>query len=125
MAPLSICSKKTASILAGAAVLALTLGLAAWLTPAQAAPIMASALNAHASAVESVGYYRYRRRHYPPVLPYYYNPGRPGGWSSYFGFVPYARGNYEIQALQRQFPEANYPPSMRYWNPKEFPPVGD
>jgi hypothetical protein len=123
MAPLSICSRKTASLLAGAAIMALGLGLAAWPAPARAAPMAASPLDVHASPVEPVRYYR--RRYYPPVLPYYYNPGRPGGWSTYFGFVPYARGNYEIQALQRQYPEANYPPSMRYWNPKEFPPVGD
>ncbi len=122
MAPLSFCSKKTASVLAGTAVIALGLGLVG-LAPVNAAPMVASAPKAQASVVELVRYYG--RRHYPPVLPYYYNPGPRGGWSSYFGFVPYARGNYEIQALQRQFPEANYPPSMRYWNPKEFPPVRD
>ena len=41
----------------------------------------------------------------------------------YFGFVPYQKGDYETQALQRQFPEANYPPSMRYWTPKSGSPI--
>ena len=63
------------------------------------------------------------RRGRPPIYPYYYSPGRPGGTDFYFGFVPYHKGNYEIQALQRQFPEANYPPSMRYWTPKSGSPI--
>jgi hypothetical protein len=58
------------------------------------------------------------KRGRPPIYPYYYSPGRPGGYSFYFGFVPYQKGDYETQALQRQFPEMNYPPSMRYWTPK-------
>ncbi|MGA9604858.1 MAG: hypothetical protein WBQ82_12165 [Methyloceanibacter sp.] len=58
------------------------------------------------------------KRGRPPIYPYYYSPGRPGGYSFYFGFVPYQKGDYETQALQRQFPQMNYPPSMRYWTPK-------
>ena len=57
----------------------------------------------------------------PPVYPYYYNPGRKGGRSFYFGFVPYEKGNYEIQALQRRFPQANYPPSMRAPSIRPYP----
>ena len=32
-------------------------------------------------------------------------PGGPGprGWSSYFGFVPYTKGEIENQAIQRNF----------------------
>ncbi len=124
MAHLLSCPKKLASVLVGTALLAFGFWQFTWLEPASATPVVTAELgsHSHASSVESIRYYR---RHYPPVYPYYYNPGRPGGWSSYFGFVPYARGNYEIQALQREYPEANYPPSMRYWNPKQFPPVGD
>ena len=83
-----------------AAVGAIVLGLVAlgWSAPASAGPIF--------------------KRGRPPIYPYYYSPGRPGGYSFYFGFVPYAKGDYETQALQRQFPEMNYPPSMRYWTPK-------
>ena len=63
------------------------------------------------------------KRGRPPIYPYYYSPGRPGGTDFYFGFVPYQKGDYETQALQRQFPEANYPPSMRYWTPKSGSPI--
>ena len=41
-----------------------------------------------------------------------------GGWSTYFGFVPYAKGDFETQALQRVYPQLNYPPSMRAWTPQ-------
>ena len=55
----------------------------------------------------------------PPIYPYYYAPRRgPGGWSFYFGPVPYEKGDYETQALQRLYPQLNYPPSMRYWTPQ-------
>ncbi len=63
------------------------------------------------------------KRGRPPIYPYYYSPGRPGGTDFYFGFVPYVKGDYETQALQRQFPEMNYPPSMRYWNPNRGSPI--
>jgi hypothetical protein len=93
-----------------------TLVLGSWLVisaePASAMPMPALQAS-HASVVEPAGAY-WRRRHYPPVYPYYYSPGRPGGWSFYFGFVPYARGNYEIQALQREYPQTNWPPSLTY-----------
>jgi hypothetical protein len=115
MAPLSSRSKKTASLVVGAAAIALGLSLFAGLKPASAAPAFAPQFGKHASMVEPVRKYRRGR---PPVYPYAYNPGRPGGWSTYFGFVPYARGDYEVQALQRAYPETNWPPSMRYWTPK-------
>lgn len=52
-----------------------------------------------------------------PRYPYVYTR-RPGGWSTYFGFVPYAWGDIETQALQRVYPQSNYPPSMRAWTPQ-------
>src|SRR5262249_39430867 len=58
------------------------------------------------------------RRGRPPVYPYYYSPGWPGGYSFYFGFVPYEKGDYETQAIQRAFPQLNYPRSMCYWTPQ-------
>lgn len=85
-----------ARVLAAAIVLSIAVGGS--LAPASAEPIF--------------------RRGRPPIYPYYYSPGRPGGYSFYFGFVPYQKGDYETQALQRQFPQMNYPPSMRYWTPK-------
>jgi hypothetical protein len=115
MAHLLSRSRKMAPVLAGTAAIGLGLWLVPGLAPASAAPAFTAALGVHVASVEPVRFYR---RHYPPVYPYYYNPGRPGGTSVYFGFMPYARGNYEIQALQRQFPETNWPPSMRYWTPQ-------
>jgi hypothetical protein len=115
MAHLLSCSKKKASVIVGAAVIALGLWQFKCVEPASAAPAVLSGLGGPASSVESVRYYRRGR---PPVYPYVYNPGRPGGWSFYFGFVPYARGDYEVQALQRFYPQTNWPPSMRYWTPR-------
>jgi hypothetical protein len=102
-------SKKTALLLSGAAAIALGM------TPASAAPFAAGLTN-HAPLVEQAQMFQRGR---PPIYPYVYTPPRrPGGWSTYFGFVPYAKGDYEIQALQRRYPQTNWPPSMRYWTPQ-------
>ncbi|MGZ5917586.1 MAG: hypothetical protein ACXWJ4_09735 [Methyloceanibacter sp.] len=90
-------------MLASAGAIVLGLAVLGWPAPASAEPIF--------------------KRGRPPIYPYYYSPGRPGGYSFYFGFVPYQKGDYETQALQRQFPEMNYPPSMRYWTPKSGSPI--
>ena len=70
---------------------------------------------------------RIYRRGRTPIYPYYYNPGRPGGYSFYFGFVPYAPGNIENQALQRQFypQDTEWPPGLYGgprpgWGPKRW-----
>ncbi len=62
-----------ARVLAAAIVLSIAVGGS--LAPASAEPIF--------------------RRGRPPIYPYYYSPGRPGGYSFYFGFVPYQKGDYE------------------------------
>jgi hypothetical protein len=82
---------------------------------AQAAPYFALT-GSQASLVEPARIYRRGR---PPIYPYYYNPGRPGGYSFYFGFVPYAPGNIENQALQRGFYPQNteWPPGL-YGGPR-------
>ena len=69
-------------------------------TTAQAMPLLALEKGTEASMVEPARIYRRGR---PPIYPYYYYPGHPGGYSFYFGFVPYAPGNIENQALQRGF----------------------
>jgi hypothetical protein len=105
-------SRKTAALFAGAAAVALCLGSA----PVSAAPPAASKLAGPTPRVEPAQVFRRGR---PPIYPYYYAPPRrPGGWSFYFGPVPYAKGDYETQALQRVYPQLNYPPSMRYWTPQ-------
>ncbi len=104
-------SIKTAVVLSAAAAIALALG-----APASAAPLSASKLASPAPIVEPAQIFKRGR---PPVYPYYYAPARrPGGWSFYFGPVPYAKGDYEVQALQRLYPQTNWPPSMRYWTPQ-------
>jgi hypothetical protein len=104
-------SRKIAALFAGAAAIALALG-----APASAAPLAATGLAAPAPIVEPAQIFKRGR---PPIYPYYYAPPRrPGGWSFYFGPVPYAKGDYETQALQRVYPQLNYPPSMRAWTPQ-------
>lgn len=111
---------KLASSLAGTVALAVTFCLP--IGPARAAPLPAQALTAAGSEVTQARIYRRGR---PPIYPYYYNPGRPGGYSFYFGFVPYAKGNIENQAIQRgQYPQdIEWPPGLYGgphpgWGPK-------
>jgi hypothetical protein len=108
--------------LAGSA--ALVLGLAAVSETARAMPLVTAGSQAHTSIVEPARIYRRGRT---PIYPYYYNPGRPGGYSFYFGFVPYAPGNVENQALQRGFYPQNteWPPGLYGgpqpgWGPKRW-----
>jgi hypothetical protein len=105
-------SRKTAALLSGAAAIALGFGMA----PASAVPLAAPGLASPTPIVEPAQVFKRGR---PPIYPYYYAPARrPGGWSFYFGPVPYAKGDYETQALQRVYPQLNYPPSMRAWTPQ-------
>lgn len=97
-----------------ACALALCLGTVAngGLRPALAAPLGEAQAAERAGQAELARCCRYRSN--PPVYPYWYRPPtRPGGYSFYFGFVPYNRGDYESQAIQRLYPESNWPPSMR------------
>ena len=82
---------------------------------AGAAPGLVSGV-ASASQVTPARIYRRGRT---PIYPYYYNPGRAGGYSFYFGFVPYAPGNIENQAIQRsQYPQnIEWPPGL-YGGPR-------
>ena len=107
-------SATTLGRIATPAALLLSLWVVTGPEPAGAAPAFVSAPS-DAAVLEQA---RIFRRGRPPIYPYYYSPGRPGGYSFYFGFVPYEKGDYETQAIQRMFPEANYPPSMRYWTPR-------
>jgi hypothetical protein len=115
-------AKRLAFALAGSA--ALVLALAAASETARAMPLVTAGPQAHTSIVEGARIYRRGRT---PIYPYYYNPGRPGGYSFYFGFVPYAPGNIENQALQRQFYPQNteWPPGLYGgpqpgWGPKRW-----
>lgn len=113
-----------AKTLALAASAAFVLGLAAASEQAHAVPLLTASPGAQTSIVEPARVYRRERT---PIYPYYYNPGRPGGYSFYFGFVPYAPGDIENQALQRQFYPQNteWPPGLYGgpqpgWGPKRW-----
>ena len=102
---------RTIAVLLGTAA-AIALSLAT--SPANAAPV--AGLASPEPIVVPAQIYRRGR---PPIYPYYSVPRRgPRGWSFYFGPVPYAKGDFETQALQRVYPQLNYPPSMRYWTPQ-------
>ena len=105
-------SRKTAALLSGAAAIALGLGIA----PASAAPLTASGSPPPAPWSSQPRSSSAAGRRSIPITTR--RPRRPGGWSFYFGPVPYAKGDYETQALQRVYPQLNYPPSMRYWTPQ-------
>jgi hypothetical protein len=79
---------------------------------ASAAPIGPTELSSPAPLVEPAQVFKRGR---PPIYPYYYRPGPPGGWDLYLGFVPYAKGDYENQAIQRQFyPQDSWPHNLTY-----------
>lgn len=111
---------RLAAVLAAIGAVALGLLLSAGSEPALATPGF-TGLASQASPVTQVRIYRRGRT---PIYPYYYNPGRPGGYSFFFGFVPYAPGDIENQALQRgQYPQnIEWPPGVRGprpgWGPK-------
>ena len=111
---------KLAASLAGTAAMVVGLGLATGSKTADAAPGFVSGVAA-ASQVTPARIYRRGRT---PIYPYYYNPGRPGGYSFYFGFVPYSKGNVENQAIQRSLYPQNieWPPDVPGphpgWGPK-------
>jgi hypothetical protein len=117
-------AKRLAAVLSATGAVALGLLLCAGSGKAQAAPGFAAGLPNHASSVTQARIYRRGR---PPIYPYYYNPGRRGGYSFYFGFVPYAPGNIENQAIQRgQYPQnIEWPPGLYGgprpgWGPKAW-----
>lgn len=102
----------TASVVAGFFLILTPTG-----NEARAAPPYAQALGIEASPITRARIYRRGRT---PIYPYYYNPGHPGGYSFYFGFVPYAKGDIENQALQRGFypQDIEWPQSMRAYGPR-------
>lgn len=102
-------SKKTASGVVGVVAILFYFWLLTWTAPIHAAPGFVAG---HPSATSQVEPARIYRRGRTPVYPYAYNPPGPRGWSSYYGFVPYSKGNIENQALQRQFyPQNTWPHS--------------
>ncbi|HUU67809.1 MAG TPA: hypothetical protein VMW57_11115 [Methyloceanibacter sp.] len=107
-------SKKTLCGFMGVTAILFYIWLLTWAGPLHAAPGVVAVPQGHASQVEQAKIFQRGRT---PRYPYAAGVG-PRGRQYYFGFVPYEKGNIEIQALQRMYPEANYPPGMRYWTPE-------
>jgi hypothetical protein len=102
-------SKKTASGVAGVVAILFYFWLLTWSAPLHATPGFVAGVPSATSQAEPARIYRRGRT---PVYPYKYNPPGPRGYSSYFGFVPYSKGNIENQALQRNFyPQNSWPHS--------------
>lgn len=102
-------SERAISGIAGVAAILFYLWLLTWGGPAAAAPGMVAAYPQASQAIPAQIY----RRGRTPIYPYWAKPGRPGGWSTYFGFVPYSKGDIENQAIKRQFyPQDTWPHSQ-------------
>lgn len=102
-------SKKTASGIVGVAAILFYLWLLTWAGPVNAAPGFVAGPPSPGSQAEPAKIYRRGRT---PIYPYAYNPPGPRGWSTYFGFVPYSKGEIENQAIERSFyPQYTWPHS--------------
>jgi hypothetical protein len=107
-------SKKTVSGIVGVAAILFYLWLLTWAAPVKAMGIVAAPESGAPHLTQAKIYQRGRT----PVYPYVARGPGPRGWSSYFGFVPYTKGQVENEALQRNFypmnswphdPNAPYP----------------
>jgi hypothetical protein len=94
-----------------------------------AAPVTISSLEPRAPALELVrDYRRWRPPIYQkgrtPIYPYVYRGPGPRGWEFYGGFVPYKKGDFGTQALERSlYPDTMaWPPGMDVWPQEPEPP---
>lgn len=108
-------SKKTASGVVGVAAILFYLWLLTWAGPVKAAPGPVMGLTSSDSQAVPARIYKRGRT---PIYPYWSSGPGPRGWSSYFGFVPYTKGNIENEAVQRQF----YPQDQWPHDPSAPPP---
>ena len=92
-------SKKTASGIMGVAAILFYLWLLTWAAPVKAMGVVAAPERGGPFLTEAKIYQRGRT----PVYPYVARGPGPRGWSTYFGFVPYTKGQVENEALQRNF----------------------
>lgn len=93
-------SKRTVSGVVGVAAILFYLWLLIWAGPAKAMTgVIAAPPNPDGQVQQAKIYQRGRT----PIYPYVAKGPGPRGWSSYFGFVPYTKGEVENQAIQRNF----------------------
>ena len=100
-------SKKTACGVVGVVAILFYFWLLTWSAPLYAAPGFVAKALSHASLVEQAKIYKRGRT---PIYPYKTTEPGPRGWTGYFGFVPYTKGDIGTQALQRHFnPQDTWP----------------
>ena len=100
-------SKKTATGVVGVAAILFYLWLLTWAAPVKAMGLVAMPADAAAPLVTDARIYKRGRT---PIYPYGTTGPGKRGWSGYFGFVPYTKGQVENQAIQRQFyPQDQWP----------------
>jgi hypothetical protein len=93
-------SKRTMSGVVGVAAILFYLWLLTWAGPAKA---MTGVIAAPSSPDGHVTQAKIYKRDRTPIYPYFTTGPGPRGWSGYFGFVPYTKGNVENEAIQRNF----------------------
>lgn len=93
-------SKRTMSGIVGVAAILFYLWLLTWAGPAKAMPGFTAEVPSPGSQVQQAKIYKRGRT---PIYPYVTSGPGPRGWSGYFGFVPYTKGQVENQAIQRNF----------------------
>src|SRR5262249_60901148 len=97
------CTRTFAVVATTAALLSGLLPLNGPKSPAAAPGFVSDPAASGATLLEPAQIFRRGR---PPIYPYYYSPGRPGGYSFHFGFVASEKGGYENPAVYRRFPAA-------------------
>lgn len=93
-------SKRTMSGIVGVAAILFYLWLLTWAGPAKAMPGFGAEVPSPGFQVQQAKIYKRGRT---PIYPYVTSGPGPRGWSGYFGFVPYTKGQVENQAIQRNF----------------------
>ena len=76
------------------------LWLLTWAGPVKAAPGPVEGLSSPDSLAVPARIYKRGRS---PIYPYVSSGPGPRGWTGYFGFVPYTKGEVENEAIQRNF----------------------
>jgi hypothetical protein len=100
-------SKKTASGFMGVVAILFYLWLLTWSAPVHAAPGFVAGPQGHASQIQQAQIFKRGRT---PIYPHVETGPGPRGWTGYFGFVPYTKGDVENQAIQRHFfPQNTWP----------------
>lgn len=100
-------SKKTASGVVGVVAILFYFWLLTLTAPVYAAPGFVAKAPSDASLIKQAKIFERGRT---PIYPYKETEAGPRGWTGYFGFVPYTKGNIEQQALERRFrPQDTWP----------------